>query len=349
MCQGDSDVSDFRSDTVTRPSAAMRRAMAGAEVGDDVLDGDPTVARLERRVAELLGKEGALFVPSGTMANQVALGSWTRPGDEILAERSAHIVTWEAGAAGALHGVQALTLIAEDGCLDLAQVRASLRPRSLHCPRSALLCVEQTFMGSGAAAGGRVVPLEHLLALHALARAEGLPVHMDGARLLHASVASGVEPARYAACADSVAICMSKGLGAPAGSLIAGPADFLERARLVRKRLGGWMRQVGILAAGALHALEHNVERLAEDHALARELAARLHGRGFSCPPAEVETNIVMARVERGSAEEAARALGSRRVLVLPMTRDCLRFVTHMDVGERDVRRLETALSALAP
>ena len=340
--------SDFRSDTVTRPSQAMRAAMAAAEVGDDVLDGDPTVGRLEELCARLLGKHGALFVPSGTMANQVALGAWTRPGDELIAERSAHVVTWEAGAPGFLHGLQTQTLSADDGRLDPGEVRAALRPRSIHCPRTALLCVEQSFMGSGAGAGGRVVPLEHLRALRAVALEAGVPVHMDGARLFNASVAAGVEARAYAEQADSVSICLSKGLGAPVGSLVAGDAQFLERARLVRKRLGGWMRQAGILAAAGILALERNVARLAEDHALARGLAEAIDGvGGVRGPAAQVETNIVMARVA-GDAAALARALAERGVLVLPMGPAALRFVTHLDVGPRDVERLALALRAVA-
>jgi threonine aldolase len=343
-------VSDFRSDTVTRPSAAMRAAMAAAEVGDDVLDGDPTVRRLEQRAAELLGKEGALFVPSGTMANQVALGSWTRPGDEIVVERSAHVVCWEAGAPGALHGVQALTLHAPDGRLDPDEVRSVVRMRSTHCPRTALVCVEQSFMGSGEAAGGCVVPLAHLRRIKRCAEELALPVHMDGARLFNAAVAAGEPPSAHAACADSVSICLSKGLGAPVGSLIAGERAFLERGRLVRKRLGGWMRQAGILAAAGLYALEHNVERLAADHALARELARVLSRfEGLSADPASVETNIVMARVARAgwTPERLAKALGERGVLVLPMNATTLRFVTHLDVGPQDAQRLGEALDAI--
>jgi threonine aldolase len=342
-------VSDFRSDTVTRPTAAMRAAMAAAAVGDDVLDGDPTVRALERAIAERLGMEGALFVPSGTMANQVALGSWTRPGDEWIVERSAHMVCWEAGAPAALHGAQPVTLCAEDGRLELDEVRASVRMRSLHCPRTVLLASEQTFMGSGAGSGGRVVPLAHLEALGALAREHGLRVHMDGARLFNAVVASGVSARRYAATADSVSVCFSKGLGAPVGSAICGSAEFLERARLVRKRLGGWMRQSGVIAAGALHALEHHVERLALDHALARRAAEVLDAvDGIECPPEEVETNIVMARIALDDLDAPALSARLREhgVLALPQRERCLRLVTHMDVGEQDVERLERALAA---
>jgi threonine aldolase len=345
-----SAASDFRSDTVTRPSATMRAAMAAAEVGDDVLDGDPTVRRLEEAGAAWLGKRTALYVPSGTMANQIALGAWTRPGDEIVLERSAHIACWEAGAAAALHGLATLSIHEPSGVLRPAGLEAALRPDSIHCPRNTLVCVEQSFMGSGEAAGGRVLPLERLRELHAWARARGMRVHLDGARLANAAVAAGIPAARFASCADSVSLCLSKGLGAPGGSLIAGDdVDFLERARLVRKRLGGWMRQAGVLAAAGLIALQENVQRLEHDHALARGLARVLHGRcGLECPPAEVETNIVMARVRGGErdAAELARRFAQEGVLVAPMRADALRFVTHLDVGPADVARVEHALAA---
>ncbi len=318
----------------------MRAAIAAAEVGDDVLDGDPTVRRLEETAARLLGKERALFVPSGTMANQVALGAWTRPGDEIIAERSSHIVTWEAGAAGYLHGLQSLTLDSPRGPLEPRELARALRPQSVHCPKSALICVEQSFMGGGGVAGGCVIPLESLQRTQEFARRSGIPVHMDGARLLNAAVASGVDAARFAACADSVSICLSKGLGAPVGSLLLGDVAFAERAKLVRKRLGGWMRQAGVLAAAGLYALENNVARLAQDHALAKALAGVLHGLpGLTCPPDEVETNIVMVRVDHPRFDAAAleAALLPLGVLVLPMTTKSLRFVTHMDVGPQDV------------
>jgi threonine aldolase len=222
--------------------------------------------------------------------------------------------------------------------------------RSTHCPRTALLCIEQTFMGSGEAAGGYVLPLEHVQRLQHVAGEIGIPVHMDGARLFNAAVAAGVDARTFAACADSVSICLSKGLGAPVGSLIVGDAAFLERGRLVRKRLGGWMRQAGILAAAGLFALEHNVERLAEDHALARSVAGVLDAcEGIACPPDEVETNIVMARVSRPDhdPESLTAALGERGVGVLPMNPTTLRFVTHLDVGPADVERLQRALGEI--
>lgn len=333
---------DFRSDTVTVPTPEMRAAMAAAEVGDDVLDGDPTVRALEERTAELLGKEGALFVPSGTMANQVALGSWTRPGDELIVERTAHVVSYEAGAAGFLHGLQTRTIAAERGALDPDEVRALIRPDFIHCPRTALVCLEQTHMSSG----GAVVPLAATRAVAAVAHEHDVRVHVDGARLFHAVVASGRPAAELVAAADSVSVCFSKGLGAPVGSAVAGPADFVERARLVRKRLGGWMRQAGIIAAGARWALDHGIERLADDHALARELAAVLERHaGIRCEP--VETNIVIAVLADGGGPELVGRLEAEGVRALTLAPDRLRFITHRDVGPADVERLGRALARL--
>jgi threonine aldolase len=322
----------------------MRAAMAAAEVGDDVLDGDPTVGRLEAAVAAWLGKEHALFVPSGTMANQVAVGVHTRPGDEVLLEAEAHMLRWESGALGALHGVQTVTLPSDSGAMDPERVRATIRPDFVHCPRTGLVCVEQTHMG----AGGAVVPLAALHSIHAAAREAGVPVHMDGARLAHAVVASGVSASEWAACADTVSLCFSKGLGAPVGSAIAGDGDFRARALPVRKRLGGWMRQSGVLAAPALLALEEGVERLEEDHRLARALAETASRfPGLSCPQDAVPTNIAIVRVEPPAPEAAAlaAALAERGILVLPLTPGTLRFVTHRDVGPDDVEALEAALS----
>ena len=342
----DEPVSDFRSDTVTQPSAAMRDAMATAVVGDDVLDGDPTVGKLEAAAAAWLGKSGALFVPSGTMANQVAMGVWTRPGDELIAPEDAHVLKYEGGALGFLHGVQTRTLPTRRGVLDPEAVRRAVQPEFIHCPRTALIEVEQTHMGSG----GSVVPLEALDALCAVADEFQLPIHMDGARLAHAQVAAGVPAAEFAARADSVSVCLSKALGAPVGSIVAGDAEFLERARVIRKRLGGWMRQAGVIAAAGLVALETGVARLAEDHALARALAEALDGLpGLACPPADVETNLVPVRVEHPDHDAAslAAALGQHGVRVLPLAPDTLRFVTHLDVGPADVERLRAALQSI--
>ena len=335
--------SDFRSDTVTQPSEEMRRAMASADVGDDVLDGDPTVRRLEEFAAEWLAKDGALFVPSGTMANQVALGAWTRPGDELICERGAHVVNYEAGAPGYLHGLQSITLTGELGALDPSEVRSSIKPDFIHCPKTGVVCMEQTHMSSG----GSVVPMESMTAVKEICGEAGVPVHLDGARLANAEAASGVSAAAWAATADSVSVCLSKGLGAPVGSLVAGDADFLLRARVVRKRLGGWMRQAGIIAAGGLYALQSNRERLAEDHALAKELAARLDRmEGLSCDPAAIQTNLVIVSMA-GGAPALAEQLALRGVKVMALSPNSLRFVTHLGVGAADVDALERSLQEI--
>ncbi len=335
-------VLDFRSDTVTRPSERMRAAMAAAEVGDDVLDGDPTVRALEDEAAAWLGQPGALFVPSGTMANQIALGAWTRPGDEIVVQRYAHVTTYEAGAAGYLHGLQSITLGGADGDMAPEALAEAVRPTYIHCPRTALVCLEQTHN----VAGGRVMPKERFDALVAVARERGIPVHLDGARLANAVVASGVSAQHFGGSVDSVSLCFSKGLGAPVGSVIAGRPEFLERARLVRKRLGGWMRQCGILAAAAQLALRENVARLAEDHNLAREVAARLGALpGLAADPARVDSNIANVEVTAAGldAPTIAARLAAHGVRVFAMSPRILRFVAHLDLPRDAAVRLEEA------
>jgi len=339
-------VSDFRSDTVTLPSEEMRELMASAKVGDDVLDGDPTVGRLEALASNWLGKEGALFVPSGTMANQVALGAWTRPGQELICERGAHIFNYEAGAPAALHGLQMLPLDGDRGALDAEELRASIRPDFIHCPETGLVCMEQTHADSG----GSVIPLEALEAIHAVCLEAGIPVHLDGARLANAEAASGVNAAQWASTAESVSVCLSKGLGAPVGSLIAGDRAFIERASVIRKRLGGWMRQSGIIAAAGIYALENNRERLVEDHSLAKEIAVRLDRLdGLSCDPESIDTNLALIHVAPPAPAAGAlvEALSERGVSVYAFTADSLRFVTHSGVGPKDVSRLEAALQEI--
>ena len=341
-----SNASDFRSDTVTQPTPEMREIIAAAEVGDDVLDGDPTVGALQEFAADWLGKEASLYVPSGTMANQIALGSWTRPGDEIVVEESAHVVCFEGGATGYLHGLQSRTLRGVNGALQPDELQAAIQPDSIHCPDTKLVCVEQTHMSSG----GRVVSLDALRAVHRVAYGAGIPLHMDGARLANAVSASGTSARDWAACADSVSLCLSKGLGAPVGSIVAGDNDFIERARVVRKRLGGWWRQAGLVAAAGLHAIQNHVERLADDHALAKDLAERLHSfDSLTCDPAGVETNLVVVAVDHPdhNAASLASKLGEEGVRVMPMGENILRFVTHMDVGPEDVDKLHGALSKI--
>ncbi len=337
--------SDFRSDTVTRPTPAMLEAMVAAEVGDDVLDGDPSVGRLERIAADWLGKDGGLFVPSGTMANQIALGAHTRPGDEIVVQRFAHVTTFEAGSAGALHGLQSMTVGSLEGSMPLEEVRAALRPDFIHCPRTRLICMEQTHN----VAGGVVVPMEEVQALARFAQEHGIPMHLDGARLANAVVASGLSARAWCAPFESVSLCLSKGLGAPVGSIIAGSESFLERARLWRKRLGGWMRQAGGLAEAGRIALQQGVERLEEDHRLATTLAARLAAvPGLGVAPERVHTNMVMVELQEPlpAAAQASAELEAAGVRISPMGPRRLRIVTHRDVGPNDGERLIEALQS---
>lgn len=327
---------DLRSDTVTQPTPAMRRAIADAEVGDDVFGDDPTVQRLETRVAGILGKEAALFVPSGTMANQLAVRVHTQPGDEILVEGQAHIYYYEAGGPAALSGVMCRCLTGERGVFGAADIEGVLRPPDVHFAPTRLVCVENTHNRGG----GKVWPLGQLEDVAACARREGLRLHLDGARLWNASVASGVPEHVYAALFDTVSVCFSKGLGAPVGSALIGTRELIDRARRFRKMFGGGMRQAGILAAGALHALEHHRDRLAEDHAHARRLAEVLAGLpGVAIEPATVETNLVYFRLTRRPAAEVTAALKAEGIWVLASGPDTIRAVTNLNVTAADLER----------
>jgi threonine aldolase len=326
---------DLRSDTVTRPTPEMRRAMADAEVGDDGFGDDPTVARLEAAVAERLGKEAAVFVPSGTMANQVALRVLAPPGTVVLCGRRQHVVVREAGAAGLNAGAQLVTLDDVDGTIDPAEVARWVADAGSGWAPASAAFVEDTH----GEVGGRVWPLDRL---HDVAGA-GLPVHLDGARLWNAAVASGASPAQRAAPATTVSTCLSKGLGAPVGSLVAGPADLVALARVERKRLGGTLRQVGVLAAAGLVALDR-VERLQEDHDRARRLAEAAAARWpGSVDPALVETNIVLVAVPHVGA--VLRHLADRGVAALASRAGTIRMVTHADLDDADVDRAVTAIA----
>jgi threonine aldolase len=329
---------DLRSDTVTRPGAAMREAMARAEVGDDVYGEDPTVNRLQEVVAARLGKEAALFVPSGTMANQLALRALTEPGDAAIAPRDAHVYLYESGGAAAFSGVQ-FTLIGADGVFTPDELAAAVYPPDDHFARTRVVCVENTHNRSG----GRVFPFEHLRAVSEAARERGLRLHLDGARIWNAEVATGVSAARWAEPFDTVACCLSKGLGAPVGSLIAGSRELVTRAHRFRKMVGGGMRQAGILAAAGLFALEHHVKRLADDHANARRLAQGVAALRGVTLPALPETNIVVFK--RAGAAKLSEQLRARGVWINPIAPDALRAVTHLDVSSADI---EAALAALS-
>jgi threonine aldolase len=330
-------VIDLRSDTVTRPTIAMRRAIADAEVGDDVLDGDPTVRRLEAQVAAMLGKEAALFFPSGTMANQTAVWVHTSPGTEVLLDAGAHIVNWEMAGAAALAGVQVRPVAAGEGraVASAADLERAIRPRSPHAPLATLVCVENTHNG----AGGMITSVAELAAVRDVAQASGLPVHMDGARLWNAHVATEAPLADVARTADSVMLSFSKGLGCPVGAILVGDASLVERAHMVRKRLGGGMRQSGILAAAALYALEHHLDRLAEDHEAARRFAGIVAGADGARVVAP-DTNIVMVDVPAGTTSAAVTARAAEQgVRITPWSATRIRAVTHLDVDLAAVTR----------
>jgi len=329
-------VVDLRSDTVTRPTPAMRKAMAEAEVGDDVWGDDPTVIELEAEVARMLGKEAAVYVPSGAMGNLVCVRSHTRPGDELFIHELAHIVVHEQAGAAVLAGVQTRMLPGEGGLLDVSDIGSRLRdPSDVHHARQSLLCLENTI----GEVGGRVLPQERLAELAGFAHANGLRVHMDGARLWNAAVASGRSPAEIAAPVDSASVCFSKGLGAPVGSAVVGSAELLESARRNRKLFGGGMRQAGIIAAGALHALRHHVDRLADDHRNARRLADGMAAyRRLRFDPEAIETNIVLSTVTDGTrAPDLVEELAGVGVLCASLDDRTVRFVTHLDVDSEAV------------
>ncbi|NND85254.1 MAG: hypothetical protein HKN46_08925 [Acidimicrobiia bacterium] len=331
-------VADFRSDTVTRPTPAMRRAMADAEVGDDVYAEDPTVNLLEEEAAAVTGKEAAVFVPSGSMGNQLGIWVQTRPGDEVICVEDAHIRNYELGAGAIVSNVQFRTIATSDGAMSADDIRRAASGSSYHLPRLGLLAWENSHLGSG----GRVVPLAAMQAGRAIADEFGLRVHLDGARLFNTVAASGIAASDWGAAVDTVQFCFSKGLGAPVGSVLCGPADVIDEARWRRKVLGGGMRQVGVLAAPARIALAER-ERLAEDNALATALAGGLADRfPGAVDAATVETNIVLVDESALPFGEGVLvpALGAEGVLLGDLRPGVLRFVTHRDVDRSDVQRV---------
>lgn len=327
---------DLRSDTVTRPTPAMRKAMAEAEVGDDVFGEDPTVNILQEKVARLLGKEAALFVPSGTMANQLSIKSHTQPGDEVIIETSSHPYNFEGGAGAALSGIQFHCMKGVRGILEASQIEEAIRPEDHHFPVTKLVCLENTHNRGG----GTIYPLEKMADIYRLAQSKGLLVHLDGARLWNASVATGNKPREYAQWADSVSVCLSKGLGAPIGSLVAGSKPFVDRIHRFRKMFGGGMRQVGIIAAAGIYALDHHLERLKEDHQNAKRLAVGLKEfRGVSIDPKHVETNIVIFDItDTGiTGSQVAEATKKEGILIHALGKTQIRLVTHLDVSNEDI------------
>lgn len=337
---------DLRSDTVTKPIPAMRRAMAEAEVGDDVYLEDPTVNRLQERAAEIFEKEAALFVPSGTMGNQIGVRLHCQGGDEFLCEAGCHVYNYEQGAYAQFFGIAAHPIVTDDGVLTIQHVQDQVRRDNVHLALTKLLCLENTH-NRGA---GRVLPYDGVVALCQWAASEGLARHLDGARLFNAVIASGIPASRWAEHFDTISVCFSKGLGAPVGSALVGPEEAIARARRHRKALGGGMRQAGVLAAAALYALDHNVERLAEDHAKAKILADAV-GQidGLSLDPPHAETNIVIFRLEErlGTAAEFVNRLRERGVRMGVNAKQKVRAVTHMDVTNADVRQAADVLRTL--
>jgi threonine aldolase len=333
---------DLRSDTVTRPTAGMREAMLRAPVGDDVFGEDPTVNALEQRVAALLGKQAALFASSGTMANQLAIACSTRPGDEVVVGEGAHVAFYEVGAAAALSGVQ-FAIAGAGGFFDAGELDAACKPQAYYYPRTSLVCLENTHNRSG----GRVLAPARIQPVAERAKAHGLAVHLDGARVWNASIALGIDVGVLAAPFDTVSVCFSKGLGAPVGSMLVGSAELVLRARRLRKMWGGGMRQVGMLAAAAMHALDHHVERLADDHRRAKALAAGL-AKGSGMQVTTPDTNIVLVSLPCPAAEVVGRAR-SEGVLVSEWAETQLRLVTHLDVDDAGIERAISVLRTLVP
>jgi threonine aldolase len=329
---------DLRSDTVTRPTPEMRRAIADAVVGDDVFKDDPTVVRLEELAAQMTGKDAGLFVPSGTMGNEICILTHTRRGDEVIIDHDSHIYRYEAAGPAVLSGVQLAPIQTDGGVFSVAQVEQAIRPDDEHQPPTRLLCLENTHNRKG----GVVYPIDMMWQVSEVAKKHGLRIHLDGARIFNASAASGTDVKEYCSLCDSIMFCLSKGLGAPIGSIAVGDRDFIKQARRYRKLLGGGMRQVGIIAAAGIYALQHNVERLSEDHRRARYLAEGLSSiETLAIDMETVQTNIVVVDIARSgfSVQECLILLEKKGVLVVPFGRTKIRAVTHLDINDGDVDR----------
>ncbi len=336
-----SGYSDFRSDTVTRPTEKMRKAMAEAVVGDDVLGDDPTVQKLEALAADMMGKEAGLYVPSGTMANSIAIKIWTRELEEVIIESRSHIYNMESTHMTFISRVMPRPLSSNRGAMDPEEVERNIRKPSVHIPRTSLICVENTHNNWS----GAVVPMENLKAIREIADRHDIKIHFDGARVFNASIASGIPVKEYARIGDSLMFCLSKGLSAPVGSVLVGPQESIDYARRVRKALGGGMRQVGVLAAPGIVALTEMVDRLKEDHERAKKLAAAIAGLpGISLHPEDIQTNIIIFGLEHPkiSGPEFLAKMKERGILALA-TAGGIRFVVHKDIGDEDI---DKAISA---
>ncbi len=337
---------DLRSDTVTKPTPGMLAAMMNAAVGDDVFGEDPTVNALEARTAALFGKEAGVFVPSGTMSNQIAVRIHCRPQDEILLESTCHIYLWEAGGPAALSGVTCRTFDGRNGLLELPDLEEKIRPDDQHAVRTRLVCIENTHNRGG----GTITSLETVKAISFWARANGLAMHLDGARIWNAMVATGVPAAEWGMHFDTVSVCFSKGLGTPVGSMLLGSREAIGFGRRIRKLFGGAMRQAGFLAAACNYALDHHIERLAEDHANAKLIGAALADvPGITLTPAKIDSNLVWFEVDarHGDAKSVASRLKEQGVLVAPLGKNVLRAVTHHDVNREQCERAAEVIRSL--
>lgn len=328
---------DLRSDTVTRPSEAMRKAMYNAEVGDDVFKEDPTVNKLEQFAADLLGKEAALYVSSGVMGNQICLNVLTNPGDEVICERDAHIFNYESGSPAALSGVQLNPIDGKYGIITVEQVESFIRPSSAYyMPKTKVIEIENTHNR----AGGTIWPIENIISMKGLAKKYNLYFHLDGARIWNASVAAGIPVKEYASHFDSISCCLSKGLGAPVGSIIAGSKDFIKEAYRIRKAWGGGMRQAGIIAAAGLYALQNNIDRLKDDHEKAKFLAERINANpNLEIDMKAVQTNILLFHPKNISVEEGIKKSKDKGLLLSIGKVDLIRAIAHLDVSFDDVKK----------
>lgn len=328
---------DLRSDTVTRPTEEMRNRMAQAEVGDDVYGEDPTVNKLQKTAAELLGFEAGLFVPSGSMGNQVAIWVHTEPGQEVIVEEESHVFNYELATMSAFSGVSPRPVPSETGAMNITDIERAIQPDKYYLPETGMIALENTHNNKG----GRVYPEEKLRETVKFANDVEIPIHLDGARIFNSAVASGRDPKDITEGLDSVMFCLSKGLGAPVGSLLVGSQEFIDQALVGRKRFGGGMRQVGILAAAGLYALENHVDQLEHDHANAKKLGGALKELGFGLTPDPVETNILFVDTSPigVNAKELAGYLKEKEIVIGPRDEKVIRFVTHLDVNEKDIDR----------
>jgi threonine aldolase len=335
---------DFRSDTLTRPTPAMLKAMMTAEVGDDVFEEDPTINKLEKMAAELFGMEASIYCVSGTMSNQVAIRCHTQPGDEVICEVQAHVYIYEGGGIASNSGSQVKTLVGNYGRITAAQVAAAINPDDVHKARTSLVCLENTSNRGG----GSCYDFEEIKKIRKVCDENKLILHLDGARLFNALVAKKETAAQYGKIFDSISICLNKGLGCPIGSILIGKKDFIKKARRVRKVFGGGMRQAGFMAASGIYAFQHHVGRLAEDHAMAKKIAEALSKKEFTRSIMPVETNIVIMETKEGfAAKTIAEKLEKRGVRTIAIAANLVRFVTHLDISEEMMKHTIKAIGEI--